>query len=111
MLVALACEILMNELQAMGTDDATMQKIRGMVERILAKCRQSGCNLLGLVGVTLAQSPTKGSSNFVDMHAEGTRANKSFHFHINEMKQPSKTEYQQDNKAKPSGVNLSNVNH
>lgn len=88
LLVTIACEMLLNELHLAGTDDAIMRKVRQMVDRILAKCRQSGCLLKGLVGVNLSQSPMKESQNFVDMHAQANdpSAKKSYHFHINEMK-------------------------
>lgn len=90
-LIALACEMLVHELQDGGADDAIMKRIRDIVERILARCRQSGCTLKGLVGVVLGNSPTK-NSTFIDMHAEANdrKSKKSYHFHITEMTETQK---------------------
>lgn len=71
-IVALACEMLLNELTQHfdDTDEAVMKRIRAMVERILAKCRQYNSTLKGLAGCVTASSPTKDRHTFVDMHAE-----------------------------------------
>ena len=54
-----------------------------MVERILARCRQSGATLKGLVGAVLGISPTKEKHTFIDIHAEAQSAKKkSWHFSV-----------------------------
>lgn len=66
-----------------------MKRIKSMVERILARCRQCGATLKGLTGVTLGTSPTKDRNVFVDIHAEANQApKKSWHFSIKEIPKP-----------------------
>ena len=71
-MVALACEVLLNELilHFDDSDEAVLKRIKGMVELILARCRQSGATLKGLVGAVLGISPTKEKHTFIDIHAE-----------------------------------------
>lgn len=83
-LIALACELLMAELinNFGDSDEAVLKRIRGMVERILAKCRQYSTTIKGLVGVKAGISPTKDRNQFLDMHAEASKPKQSWHFSI-----------------------------
>ena len=61
-----------------------------MVERILAKAKQSGATLNQLVGVAIGQSPTKNRTDFVDVHAAGKSVKKSWHFSVKEVPKSTK---------------------
>ena len=85
-LVAMACEILLHELMTScnESDNDLMKRIRAMVERVLAKCRQQGCSLAGLNGTQLGQ-PTK----LKPLAGQKEAHHKSWHFTVNEPKRCS----------------------
>ena len=78
----------MNELMLTGGDNSILKKVKKLVDRIMARCRQSGVTLKGLCSVVAAQSPEKEQHSFVDMHAESTKHNQqlSHHFMLHEVK-------------------------
>jgi hypothetical protein len=62
---------------------AMMERIKNLVQRILAKCRQGGTTLRGLQGINLSRPAN--SSRFVDLHAAANAELKqSWHLKIQE---------------------------
>lgn len=78
----MACELLLNEIENELADENMTKRIKAMVQRILAKSRQAGMTVKGLVGVVLGTNPKKNNSLFVDMHHESSpeKTSKSWHF-------------------------------
>ena len=63
-----------------------LRRIKYMVERILAKAKQSNCTLNQLVGVVIGASPTR--QDFQDLNANSKSPKKSWHFQVKEIDLP-----------------------
>ena len=75
--------MLLNELKEAPADHEVNKRITAMVKRILAKCKQHGCNIYLMPGVALGVSPEK--TKFVDIHAESIKSKiYSKHFLVND---------------------------
>lgn len=57
LLITLACELLLAEIQNERDDEAVTIRIKAMVERILAKSKQSNATVKNLVSCVYGQSP------------------------------------------------------
>jgi len=51
LLVEFACDVFLNQLLQTDMDEKDIKRIKEIVERIKARCRQHGATILGLVGV------------------------------------------------------------
>lgn len=72
MLIQLACELLLRELELSDNQEKNkdvLQKLRGLVERVLARCRQASAMVGGFVGIHYGVP--RDYKGFTDLHRSG----------------------------------------